>query len=737
MVSSRRVSLRAVVAAAIFCCSYLLSPSATEPLEPPQKLETEGEDAAAAAVAAVGEAPPEAEQQGEEGGPDSTRSEPATTSTTDSASVGETGSSVTSQEEEDLLLPPRTLRVTELLQLHLQQQRRAEDFPLEFAAEMVAMLRGTADALSDGKPPPPAIGDALELQDPRATLAALQASQFLHLSPPVVERLILEVKKGKSSPEQYPRWWNISAAFGKKKEKSLLLQTAKRMINTLRGRSTKTVTQRLWNVCNQPPSAEREEETLHHLLLPSLPPLSPAASTRTDTVLEHLLLIDKKAHMLLELAMVGFFGVCKPHFALEAGSAFNCGENTDNDELIQAGVFVPLPDPQEQTLKDYPPLCARCFFCCFPRLFFSVSATARAATLRAVESSFAKSLYPLQDGLFGLIPVSSPYSTPLLNLTLPPWHLLVGGTYYENAAVDVLERLTVFEQVVNALPVDSNQMFLDILDMARRLCSLEEGKSRWILGEVSDAHTPANAAVLGGFVTRMVTVLTSITGSPDDQNKDWLQVLALLKAVNEGKKPSRTVGLVNRYMQEYAKHIQETVFSGVLPVSLRAVAMILLGVWASHEDTFSFSNPETKAKALLVFALLVNPKGPIVEAVNMLRSFSRYSNKAPSVNIGSVVKVAAAGEGGPETVIFSNPKGLRSPIVELSQKGVTRVLMHIAAKSPDVLAPIKAAASLLTEVASKERQSPAISVNPVQQLELQCAWIVSRDGRQDETCKER
>lgn len=76
------------------------------------------------------------------------------------------------------------------------------------------------------------------------------------------------------------------------------------------------------------------------------------------SLLEGLLKVEREAHLVLEAAMVGLFGICIPFFALEAGAPFNCRAPDSNTTLLEQGLYLPLPevriDLMEHTLVGSP-----------------------------------------------------------------------------------------------------------------------------------------------------------------------------------------------------------------------------------------------------------------------------------------------------------------------------------------------------------------------------------------------
>lgn len=108
------------------------------------------------------------------------------------------------------------------------------------------------------------------------------------------------------------------------------------------------------------------------------------------------------------------------------------------------------------------------------------------------------------------------------------------------------------------------------------------------------------------LVASSVTVLKSITGPRGKEAKDWKHVKFLLRRIEQGHLPSRHMNTVERYMATYAKLIEESALASLVPVSSRAMAMLIIGLWAKEEGRFSFTNPITRAKSLLMLFLLLN-----------------------------------------------------------------------------------------------------------------------------------
>ncbi|KAL8274148.1 hypothetical protein Esti_001990 [Eimeria stiedai] len=568
----------------------------------------------------------------------------ASTSATDTFELPTTSST----DEDELLVPPTgddtQASLRDLLTAHFQEPRTPDVYPPSLAESLVAWVRETAELVTGPNP----------MQRGAA-----------HLSPPFLQQHIMNMRRGIAAPRRKEYWWN-SVSRNPPTKKSTLLKTAKGFLNRFRRNLPKHVTQRLWDVCS---------DTSESAFFPGDFPTS---------VLELLLRIDKKAHLILEAAMVGLFGACTPFFFIDNGGAFNCEDSNANTPLLEAALYVPLIEVMWENL-------------CIHQCLVS-SAADRAVVLSAMESGFSKAVSGREANLLGMIPVAPPYKTAKLDSTLHPWFMAVGGTYFENAGVEVLERIETFTQVLNSIPIEKEGLLGDARFLARILCSMDQGQSQWISGEVSDMTGPVNAAILGGLVARLLTVLESITGPANKENKDWSRVQELLFQAGRGWAPTRSLEVVYQYMRAYAEHIETAVLSSIVPASVRAMALLVVGIWAKHENHSSDNNAETTAKRLLLFFLLVNREGPVKEAIDLLRSTSKNPKKPLSLSVGSVVRIAMAEKGEKERVVFSNIKGLKSPRVPLTEKGLKRFLMHVAAKSEDPLAPLQTAASVMSEI---------------------------------------
>ena len=105
-----------------------------------------------------------------------------------------------------------------------------------------------------------------------------------------------------------------------------------------------------------------------------------------------------------------------------------------------------------------------------------------------------------------------------------------------------------------------------------------------------------------------MTTLNSITGPEGKETEDWKRIKLILAQIENGLATSKDIKTVEEYMKSYAGLIEEKILSKLIPVSARAMAMLIIGLWAREDGEFSFSKPETRAKSFLLFSLLVNSK---------------------------------------------------------------------------------------------------------------------------------
>lgn len=133
----------------------------------------------------------------------------------------------------------------------------------------------------------------------------------------------------------------------------------------------------------------------------------------------------------------------------------------------------------------------------------SAGSLARAMALDAIASPFTKSMADPARQVLAFIPVGTPYSTPGLDRVSPPWYMLLGGTYYENAASDILERLNTFEEVVNGISINFEEVERHRKQLIGNLCSKEPRQAMWLLGEKSEGMWPSDAVGLGAVVVRL------------------------------------------------------------------------------------------------------------------------------------------------------------------------------------------------------------------------------------------
>ena len=78
----------------------------------------------------------------------------------------------------------------------------------------------------------------------------------------------------------------------------------------------------------------------------------------------------------------------------------------------------------------------------------------------------------------GFFPAMPLPNFPVLDKGSPPWHLVLGGTFYGNAASDVLARLHIYEQVIRGMPFhydDARNLSIQMLDP---ICQRKRGHSQ-------------------------------------------------------------------------------------------------------------------------------------------------------------------------------------------------------------------------------------------------------------------
>lgn len=80
------------------------------------------------------------------------------------------------------------------------------------------------------------------------------------------------------------------------------------------------------------------------------------------------------------------------------------------------------------------------------------------------------------------------------------------------------------------------------------------------------------------------------------------------------------------------------------------------------------------------------------------------------MNIGSIIRVASMVSDGSPIILFESEKGLHTPSFSLSRSNLLKVLRSIAAKSADLLAPLKAAASLMNTIHRSRIADPSLKV---------------------------
>lgn len=83
---------------------------------------------------------------------------------------------------------------------------------------------------------------------------------------------------------------------------------------------------------------------------------------------------------------------------------------------------------------------------------------------------------------------------------------------------------------------------------------------------------------------------------------------------------------------------------------------------------------------------------------------------AAKMLVGSVVRIVSSGAGGEERVIFSDAKGLQSANISMTESSLLKMIRNIAVKNGDLLAPLKAAASLMDTIHEATMKDPSLKV---------------------------
>ncbi|XP_026192120.1 uncharacterized protein LOC34619555 [Cyclospora cayetanensis] len=248
----------------------------------------------------------------------------------------------------------------------------------------------------------------------------------------------------------------------------------------------------------------------------------------------------------------------------------------------------------------------------------------RSAALEAIVPRFEKAVRETDSPDLAFIPTVSTYRNRGMDKVCPPWHLLVGGSFYKNAGIDILERLQTFEEVVNGLPVDYGDMLQYIVYAS--LCA--------------------------------VITLLSITGPPEQETAQWKKLRLLLDKIEGGFVPMRLMAQVDNYIRQYAALIESAVLSRVVPVSVRAMALLCVGLWAKERGVFRFGSYETRPKGIhdaslpltkgrllttlnKVYMRNVDPLAPIKAAASLLNLI--HATKKDDFNLTNTAVFYACG----------------------------------------------------------------------------------------------
>ena len=109
-----------------------------------------------------------------------------------------------------------------------------------------------------------------------------------------------------------------------------------------------------------------------------------------------------------------------------------------------------------------------------------------------------------------------------------------------------------------------------------------------------------------------VTVLEAITGPPGKETAAWMKVKKALQRIDEGVVPYKVYEQLNAQFAQYAELIEKTILANISAVSLRAVALVVCGLWAKEGDDFlDLSSPTPNPRVHLLLRLLLGSKHPL------------------------------------------------------------------------------------------------------------------------------
>ncbi|OEH74696.1 hypothetical protein cyc_02744 [Cyclospora cayetanensis] len=530
------------------------------------------------------------------------------------------------------------------LREHLSVQRGLDELPTPVAEQLAKGIHKTIEALTRGGPLPWTISEAVQGTDPKEFLKALEKAGLLRLAHPRIEQYILQLREGLTSPQSTSFWWNPESPPGMRMStrqpwKAMRAFMGRQLIRIWR----KLGTRDLWNAWKD---------------------LRTGGDAVEKTTVISMLKLDRLAHMVLDAAIVGLFGLCRPFVTLEEGEAFDCNTWNPNVPLLEPSLFVPFPEVAKLLADEPVPVELRCD---------ANGSAERSAALEAIVPRFEKAVRDTDSPDLAFIPTASPYRNRGMDKVCPPWHLLVGGSFYKNAGIDILERLQTFEEVVNGLPVDYGDMLQYSMHLAIRFSQGNAKNTLWTVGKRIQSSLSNTSSVLGTVVARLVITLLSITGPPEQETAQWKKLRLLLDKIEGGFVPMRLMAQVDNNIRQYAALIESAVLSRVVPVSVRAMALLCVGLWAKERGVFRFGSYETRPKVMLLLRLLLSAR----------------------LHLGSVVRVMSLTADGRSHVLFANNKGIHDASLPLTKGRLLTTLNKVYMRNVDPLAPIKAAASLL------------------------------------------
>ncbi|CDJ60515.1 hypothetical protein, conserved [Eimeria maxima] len=482
---------------------------------------------------------------------------------------------------------------------HLKTPYNPKTLPIHTAQKLLKQLQQLATAARNDAKETTArhISEVSQAADPRDAIAELQEAGLMRVSPPEVQETIAMLEDSLQSPRKF--WWHQPRQ--RDRFLSRLYKRTKSLLSL--GRSTKQAAdaaKTIWGVSQTAHIEAREWDAFQTLL--------------------HLDVLGRTA---LEAALLGLYGLCRPFFLLRNNESFSCSSPGHNKAILSQLPFITLPEVAKLPLQTPPPVELRC------------SERERALALESLASPLEKSLQDVGRQALAFLPRGAIHQTPVLDKVSPPWALLRGGLYYSNAGGDILGRLAVFQQVVNALPFNYSQVQQLTATLAQILGTQNGTQAAWLLSIHHSANKPGFAPPLGDLVARTATALQAITGPAGRQTAAWARLQKGLQQIERGVVSAKEQQFVEKQLFKFAQLLEVHLLSSLEAVSLRAVALLICGLWAKEGDNpLDLSSSKPNARVHLLLRLLLNI----------------------SLHLGTVVFVGFTNTRGGVAPVFAHPK---------------------------------------------------------------------------------